>query len=114
LYTEGKDQHIHSGNNSLLVYSVGDLTSPSAIYELDDYYINSALVTDNRLYLGGFHYFHIFELSPSLIEPLTRLFRIDSYSIKKILRVGDELLLGKDCGSLKFFDLKTSKITSTL
>ena len=39
-------------DKTLYVYSVGDLTSPSATYPLDNR-CYSALISDNRLYLGG-------------------------------------------------------------
>jgi hypothetical protein len=86
LYTEA--------DKTLYVYSVSDLTSPSATYPLDTL-CYSGLITDNRLYLGGIYKLHIFEVSPSLTEPLTPVTKIPTNdSVKKILRVGDDLLLG--------------------
>jgi hypothetical protein len=86
LYTEA--------DKTLYVYSLSDLTSPSATYQLgDDCY--SALITENRLYLGGICNLHIFEVTPSLTEPLTPVTKIPTMEdVLKILRLGDELLLG--------------------
>jgi hypothetical protein len=87
LYTEA--------DGNLYVYSVIDLTSPSATYRLDDLCCYSALITDNRLYLGGVGELHIFEVTPSLNEPLKPVTKIPAKSgVLKILRVGDDLLLG--------------------
>ena len=86
MYTEADE--------TLYVYSFSDLTSPSATYPLGDK-CNSALITDNRLYLGGNNELHIFEVTPSLTEPLTPVTKIPTKSyVNKILRVGDDLLLG--------------------
>ena len=88
LYTEA--------DGNLYVYSMGDLTSPSGTYHLGDYgTCYSALITDNRLYLGGNCELHIFEVNSSLTEPLTPVTKIPTESCGfKILRVGDDLLLG--------------------
>jgi hypothetical protein len=81
-------------DKTLHVYSLGDLSSPSATYPLEDF-CYSGLFTDNRLYLGGEYKLHIFEVTPSLTEPLTRVTKIPTKSyVYKILRVGDDLLLG--------------------
>ena len=81
-------------DNTLYVYSLGDLTSPCATYPLDNK-CYSALITENRLYLGGNNELHIFEVTPSVSEPLTSVTEILTKSIvNKILRVGDDLLLG--------------------
>ena len=57
-------------NQTLFVYSVGDLTSPPATYPLKDLDIcYSALIIDKRLYLGGISYLQIFEVNPSLTGP---------------------------------------------
>jgi hypothetical protein len=60
---------------TLYVFSVGDLTSPLSTYSLDTRCC-SALITENRLYLGGVRQLHIFEVSPSLTEPLTPVTQI--------------------------------------
>jgi hypothetical protein len=88
LYTEA--------DKTLYVYSLSDLTSPCATYPLDDD-CHSALITENRLYLGGWKKLHIFEVTPSLTEPLTPVTQTptENYAnVLKILRVGDDLLLG--------------------
>jgi hypothetical protein len=83
-------------DKTLYVYSMNDLTSPSATYQLgDEEWCYSALICDNRLYLGGYYKVHIFEVTPSLTEPLIPVTKIPTKSdVFKILRVGDELLLG--------------------
>jgi len=89
LYTEA--------DKTLCVYSVGDLTSPSATYTLG-VRCYSGLITENRLYLGvasATSKLHIFEVTPSLTEPLTPVIKIPTkHCVYKILRVGDDLLLG--------------------
>ena len=53
-------------------------------------------------------------MTPSLTEPLTPVSKIPTKGgILKILRVGDDLLLGSDYGYLEVFDLKNSNIKST-
>jgi hypothetical protein len=87
LYTEADE--------TLYVYSLSDITSPCATYQsaCECY---SGLITENRLYLGGIHWLQIFEVTPSLSEPLMPVTKIPikGYAVNKILRVGDELLLG--------------------
>jgi hypothetical protein len=79
---------------------VGDLTSPSATYPLGGFCF-SGLITENRLYLGGGKKLHIFEVTPSLTEPLTLVTQIPTEDyVNKILRRGDDLLLGKGEGYL--------------
>ena len=81
-------------DKTLFVYSLDDLTTPSATYHLGDW-CYSALITDNRLFLGGNYRLHIFEVTPSLTEPLTLVANIPTkVSVLRILRVGDSLLLG--------------------
>jgi hypothetical protein len=81
-------------DETLYVYSVGDLTSPSATYPLGDF-CYSGLITENRLYLGGIRKLLIFEVTPSLTEPLTPVTQIPTKSyVLKILRADDDLLLG--------------------
>ena len=76
------------------MHSVTDLTSPSATYPLG-YSCYSALIIENRLYLGGVRELHIFEVTPSLTQPLTPVTKIPTeHTVYKILRVGDDLLLG--------------------
>jgi hypothetical protein len=79
-----------AADDTLYVYLLSDLTSPSATYPLrGECY--SALITENRLYLGGAGKLHIFEVTPSL-TPVTQI-PIEHLAYK-ILRVGDDLLLG--------------------
>ena len=100
-------------DETLHVYSLDDLNSPSATYpQVGSCY--SALISENRLYLGGFWKLHIFEVTPSLTEPLTPVAKISTkHKVNKLLRVGDDLLLGENDGYLEVFDLKTLNITST-
>ena len=81
-------------DETLYVYSLGDLTSPSVPYQIGSR-CTSALITDKRLYLGGFRELHIFEVTSTLTEPLTLLTKIvlEAYPFK-IFRMGDDLLLG--------------------
>ena len=81
-------------NKTLHVYSLDDLISPSATYPIVGS-CYSALIYENRLYLGGNCGLHIFEVTPSLTEPLTPVTQIPTkHRVFKILRVGDDLLLG--------------------
>ena len=81
-------------DETLYVYSVGNLPSPFATYKLADK-CYSGLITENRLFLGGAYKLHIFEETPSLTEPLTPVTQIPiTDPVKKILRLGDALLLG--------------------
>jgi hypothetical protein len=86
LYTEA--------DKTLYVYSLDHLTSTSATYQLGNPCF-SGLITENRLYLGAVSELHIFEVAPSLTEPLTPVTQIPTKNwVNKILRVGDDLLLG--------------------
>ena len=88
------DRLYYEANNTLYVISVGNLTIPLATYPLGNS-CESALITVNRLYLGGTCKLHIFEVTTSLTEPLTSVAKIPTkWSVSKILRVGDDLLLG--------------------
>jgi hypothetical protein len=62
-------------DKTLYVYSVGDLTSPSGTYPLGGW-CWSGLTTENCLYLGGAGELHIFEVTPSLTEPLKPVTKI--------------------------------------
>ena len=76
------------------MYSLDDLTSPSATYPLG-YKCYSVLITENRLYLGVVCELLIFGVTTSLTEPLKLVTKIRTEnSVAKILRVGDDLLLG--------------------
>jgi hypothetical protein len=70
------------------------LTSPCKTYPLSQH-CYSALIIENRLYLGGVYKLHIFEVTPSLTQPLTPVTQIPTKkSVLKILKVEDGLLLG--------------------
>jgi hypothetical protein len=73
---------------------LSDLSSPFATYPLaSDCY--TAIIIDNRLYLGGGYKLHIFEVTTSLTQPLKLVTVIETTSkVRKALRVGQELLLG--------------------
>jgi hypothetical protein len=89
-----EDKLYTSADKALHVYLLGDLTSPFATYPLDNHFY-SGLITENRLYLGGHGELHIFEVTPSLTEPLRPVTQIPTKNpVLKILRVGDEFLLG--------------------
>jgi hypothetical protein len=86
LYTEA--------NKTLYVYLVIESTSLIATYPLGNHCF-SALITENRLYLGGWDKIQIYEVTPSLTEPLRPVTKIPTeHYVSKILRVGDDLLLG--------------------
>lgn len=74
---------------------MGNLTdhTPSAIYPLLGN-VWSAFISDNRLYLGGMKGLNIFEVTPSLTEPLIPVSKIPTKdTVSNILRVGDDSLL---------------------
>jgi hypothetical protein len=71
------------------------------------------MIIDDRLYLGGVYYFSIFNVTSSLTQPLIPGKVISTYDkTNKILRVGNELLLGQAWGLLQVFDIETSTFTS--
>jgi hypothetical protein len=83
------------------VYSLSDFSSPIATYPLGAW-CYSGIITVNRLYLGGYEKLHIFEvMSISITQPLKPATVIDTASyVNKILRVGNELILGEGNGYL--------------
>ena len=83
-------------NNTLYVYSVDYHYRPSATFTLGVHQKGySALITDNRLYIGATSELHIFEVTSSLEKPLIPVTKIPiKLNLFKILRVGDNLLLG--------------------
>jgi hypothetical protein len=90
LYTEIGD--------NLYVYSLSDLYYPIATYPLGGT-CRSGIITDNRLYLGGKKKLHVFEVSTFISQPLKQIEVIDTADyVNKILRVGQELLLGQNGG----------------
>jgi hypothetical protein len=95
VYLNGDRLYTERGKN-LYVYSLSDLYSPIATYPLGGE-CYSGIITDNRLYLGGGEKkLHIFEVSDSTTQPLKQVKFIDTaHCVFKILRVGQELLLGQ-------------------
>ena len=105
LYTEA--------DKTLYVYSLSDLTSPIATYDISGVCF-SGLIADNRLFIAfsdrkSYQYFMqiiICEISTSLTEPLKLLENIKtSQQIKKMIKVGQELFLGAKFGHLQVFDI---------
>jgi hypothetical protein len=78
---------------------LSDLSSPIATYPLGDWRCPSGIITDNRLYLGGYEKLHIFEVTTSITQPLKLVTVIPTESyVNKILRAGHELLVGQYSG----------------
>jgi hypothetical protein len=112
VYLSGDILYAESDNN-LHVYSMSDLTSPIVTYPLDGR-CYSAMITDDHLYLGGNKKLYVFKVSESLTQPLISVTSTTTKSlVNKILRLGNELLLGQDDGHLEVLDIKTSKIMGT-
>ena len=87
LYTAGEDE-------TLYVYSMSDHRSPIATYPLGGW-CYSGMIIDDRLYLGRDFKLHVFKVSTSLTQPLTPVTEITTkHYVNKILRVGNEFLLG--------------------
>jgi hypothetical protein len=100
-------------DETLFVYSMSDHTSNIATYRLWRG-CKSGIITDNHLYLGGNMKLFVFEVTTSLTHPLIPVEVIDTKdSVYKILRVGNELILGERSGHLEVFDIETSSITQT-
>ena len=99
LYLNGDRLYTVKGIN-LYVYSVSDLSFPIATYPLVSWSC-SGIISDNRLYLGGKGKLNIFRVTASITQPLIPVTVIDTASsVYKILRVGQELLLGEETGYL--------------
>ena len=98
MYLNGDRLYTERGKN-LYVYSLSDPSSPIATYPLGGWCF-SGIIADNRLYLGGKEKLHIFEvMTTSSTQPLKQVTVIDTKGyVLKILRVGQELLLGQDYG----------------
>jgi hypothetical protein len=92
-------------NETLYVYLMIDTTSPVATYSLSsDCY--SGEIFNNRLYLGGKNYLDIFDITTSLVQPLTPVTKITTKGwVYKVLSVGHSLILGEDYGYLEVFDI---------
>ena len=106
------------GNDTLYVYSMSDLTSPIATYKAPSF-CGSALIADNRLFLGGNSIqIIVYEISTSLPEPLKELATIETFDvISKMMKFGQALVLGffdfDEGGYLQIYDLENFKITHT-
>ena len=97
VYLNGDRLYTERGEN-LYVYSLSDLSSPIATYPLGGR-CRSGIITDNRLYLGGYYKLHIFEVTTSITQPLKLVTVIQTESwVYKTLRAGHELLLGQSLG----------------
>ena len=57
-------------SKTLYVYAVADLSKPLATYPLPTVYTNSGLATDTNLYVASFKTLNVYDLSPSLSQPL--------------------------------------------
>ena len=80
-------------DKTLYVYSMSDHTYPIATYRLVGTSL-SGMIIDNRLYLGS-NNLQVFKVSTSLTQSLTPVTEITTeFFVYKILRVGNELLLG--------------------
>jgi hypothetical protein len=98
---------------TLYVYSARKLTNPIAAYRLKCEAL-SANLFDNRLYIGSTCKFIIFELTPSLTEPLRYVTKIETKEdVFSIIRNGNELLVGEDDGWLEVFDISSSTIINS-
>jgi hypothetical protein len=108
------DRLYAASNENLYVYLLSDFTSPiSTIPISQERSLKSCIIIDDRLYLGGEN-IHVFKVTASLAQPLLPLTVIPTEEeVLKILRVGNELLLGEVNGYLEVVDINTSKITST-
>ena len=85
---------------TLNVYSVSDLTSPIASFDLPENCI-SGLIANNCLFLGASNCIIVYEISASLTEPLKQLSKIKTIEwILKMITVGQELVLGEKDGYL--------------
>ena len=89
-------------DKSLQVYSLTDLSSTIASYPLGLCGVcSSGLIIDSRLYLGVRHSLIVYEVAPSLTEPLILVSTIRTeWPVYKIVRLGQELLLGEVSGYL--------------
>jgi hypothetical protein len=68
VYLSG-DRLYTAADKTLYVYSMSDHTSPIATYQLVGD-CRSGIIADNHLYLGGEEKLHVFEVTPSLTQPL--------------------------------------------
>ena len=93
VYLKG-DRLYTADDETLYVFSMSDLTSSIATYPVGDLCF-SGMIIDDRLYLGGNHKLHLFKVSTSITQPLKPAPEITTENwVYKLLRVGNELLLG--------------------
>jgi hypothetical protein len=99
---------------TLSVYSVSDPTSPVVIYQIDVGYCRSGIIADNHLYLGGCEKVRVYKVTTDFTQPLILVKEVQTKQlVYKLLRVGNEILLGESIGYLEVFDIETSSITHT-
>jgi hypothetical protein len=86
---------------TLFVYSASEFTSPIATYVIP-VKCWSGLIVNNCLFLGGgSSKIIVYEISTSLSKPLKLLASIETrYFIIKVIKVGQELVLGEEYGYL--------------
>jgi hypothetical protein len=104
-----------SVDKTLYVYKGSDLNSPIATYDLPSN-CWTGLIDKNYLFLGGdTSNIFIFEISSSDKKPpLNRKVTIQTKQpVIKIIKVGQELMLGEDRGFLEAFDIRNFEITYT-
>ena len=112
VYLNGERLYTEVGG-TLYIYLANDLSSPPASFHLGDRCI-SGIATEDRLYIGGGEKLHVLEVTASMIQPFKLIKAIDTQSsILKMLKLGNELLLGQWMGYLEVFNIETSTITST-
>ena len=69
-----RDRLYTEANSTLYVYSVNDLTTAIATYNLPGQSYSSGLIADNRLYIGSLRCnLIVYKISNSLTEPLKLL-----------------------------------------
>jgi hypothetical protein len=99
---------------TLSVYSMSDPSSPAVIYQTSVGYCYSGIIIDNHLYLGTTRTVKVFKVTTDLTQPLIPVKVINTKeAVNKILRAGNELILGENTGYLEVFDIETSRITQT-
>jgi hypothetical protein len=76
VYLNGDRLYTERSKN-LYVYSLSDISSPIATYPLGGG-CYSGIITDNRLYLGGWKKLHIFDVTTSISQPLKQFKVIDT------------------------------------
>lgn len=84
-----------SADKNLYVYSLSDLSSPIATYDLLDAGW-SGIIVDNILLVDGDSFkIMVYEISTSITVPLKQIAIIETIdTIRKVLKVGQELVLG--------------------